>query len=523
MASTHVLVVEDEGVVARNIQLELNSLGYVVPAIASSGTEALEKAEALHPDLVLMDIVLKGEMDGIEAGKQIRKKHDVPVVYLTAYADDETLQRATATEPYGYLIKPYEERELHSTIQLALSKHKTERMWKEAHHWLTSIIQCIDDAVIVADARGCISMVNRSAECLTGLARAEAIGKELLDVCQLIHQDRRCPLGIPTIQALREGHAARFEERSLLLGKGREIPVDGWVAAIHDSSEALSGFVVVFRERARWQRQQRGWVGGRSPFQQEQKTDSPGLETSGLAHDFSRLLTCILGSISSVASRLPQEAPERKCLVAVEQAAAWAGEIIQRSMDLFTPPSPHLEPLDLNKVVGEVVDTLSCLFSPRLAIEFSSAPQLWSVQGDALLLHEVVLDLCLNARDVMPYGGRLVLETENVGMEEDSGGTSAPGNVEGFVRLRVREAGSEMPAVIRSRLFEPSFTADESSKGTSSGLAFVFGVVGLHGGWIDCSGEVDQDTCFEIYLPRSGPKRSTPLVVATTQVMSKDA
>src|SRR5436190_21939620 len=122
MANAQILLVEDESIVAKGIQHDLRSMGYDVPVIASSAEEAIEKVAETYPDLVLMDIVLKGDTDGIEATRKMRDRFDIPVIYLTAYEDDETLKRARLTEPFGYLLKPYEEKELHTTIQMALYK-----------------------------------------------------------------------------------------------------------------------------------------------------------------------------------------------------------------------------------------------------------------------------------------------------------------------------------------------------------------------------------------------------------------
>ena len=126
MTKARILVVEDEGIVALNIQSSLESLGYDVPVVVASGEEAIEEAERTRPDLVLMDIMLEGEWDGVEAAEQIRQRFNIPVIYLTAYADENTLQRAKIAEPFGYLLKPFEERELHTTIEIALYKHKAE-------------------------------------------------------------------------------------------------------------------------------------------------------------------------------------------------------------------------------------------------------------------------------------------------------------------------------------------------------------------------------------------------------------
>jgi CheY-like chemotaxis protein len=127
MSQPRILVVEDEGIVAHDIKHMLNGLGYEVPVIASSGEDAIKRVAEKKPDLVLMDIVLGGDMDGIEAAKQIRARFDIPVVYLTAYADETTVSRAKMTAPYGYLVKPFTEGELHAAIEIALHKHEMER------------------------------------------------------------------------------------------------------------------------------------------------------------------------------------------------------------------------------------------------------------------------------------------------------------------------------------------------------------------------------------------------------------
>lgn len=131
MPKSRILIVEDEFIIAKDIQISLENLDYDVCALVSTGEEAVEKTEKERPDLVLMDIVLRGEMDGIEAAHQIRTRFDIPVVYLTAYADDKTVERAKVTEPFGYLIKPFKDRELHAIIEMALYKHKTEKEREE--------------------------------------------------------------------------------------------------------------------------------------------------------------------------------------------------------------------------------------------------------------------------------------------------------------------------------------------------------------------------------------------------------
>ncbi|HII93922.1 MAG TPA: response regulator [Methanosarcina sp.] len=126
-AEGRILVVEDEHIVAMGIKKMLKNLGYTVTGVASSGKDAISKAESTFPDVVLMDIMLKGDMDGVEAAKEIRERFDVPVVYLTAYSDNKILERAKKTEPFGYIVKPFDEKDLHSSIEVALHKHRKEK------------------------------------------------------------------------------------------------------------------------------------------------------------------------------------------------------------------------------------------------------------------------------------------------------------------------------------------------------------------------------------------------------------
>ncbi|MCD6162938.1 MAG: response regulator [candidate division Zixibacteria bacterium] len=136
-----ILVVEDESIVAKNIQNRLESMGYTVPAIASTGKEAMQIALETMPDLLLMDINLKGEIDGIETARRINDQLDIPVVYLTAYADENTISRAKNTEPFGYLTKPFDARELRATIEMAIYKHMMVRELKSREHLLTCLLE----------------------------------------------------------------------------------------------------------------------------------------------------------------------------------------------------------------------------------------------------------------------------------------------------------------------------------------------------------------------------------------------
>jgi PAS domain S-box-containing protein len=249
MASAQILVVEDEGTIAKSIEHELTSMGYGIAGVASSGEEALRKAEETFPDLVLMDMVLKGDMDGVEATEQLQERFDIPVVYLTAYADDDTLQRAKTTQPYGYLVKPYEEKELRTTIEIALYKHRIEAMAKEMQRWRSAILRSIGDGVIVTDAKGRIRLANRVAEKLTGWRDDEAFGQDLAGVLHLIDEKTRAVRNFPAAKPLPKGSSVDLEQGSLLVSKsGKEIPIEGTMAPVYDQAEDFTGYVLTFRD-----------------------------------------------------------------------------------------------------------------------------------------------------------------------------------------------------------------------------------------------------------------------------------
>ncbi len=141
MAKTNILVVEDESIVAKDIQHSLKKLGYLVVDLCSTGEQAVQVAEEKKPDLVLMDIMLKGEMSGIEAANMIRERYNIPIIFLTAYADESTFSKAKVTEPYGYIIKPFKEIDLHTSIEMALYKHEKETEVRKERDFLYSIVE----------------------------------------------------------------------------------------------------------------------------------------------------------------------------------------------------------------------------------------------------------------------------------------------------------------------------------------------------------------------------------------------
>lgn len=249
MSRARILIVEDEGIIAQDIQATLERLGYEVPATAVVGEEAIEKAADLKPDLVLMDIVLWGGMDGVEAATHIRERLHIPVIFLTAHSDTATLQRAKLTGPYGYIVKPLVERELRIGVEMALQKHVMERRQAEQQQWFASTLASVGEAVIATDPLGCVRFMNPLAESITGWTSREAVGQHIDNVMVLSAEVASTGSHGPFAEAVRKGLVIDWGSNTWLWPRrGASTPIDYTAARIREEDGATAGVVVVFRD-----------------------------------------------------------------------------------------------------------------------------------------------------------------------------------------------------------------------------------------------------------------------------------
>jgi PAS domain S-box-containing protein len=249
MPDAKILIVEDEGIEALDMQQRLEALGYAVSDIVSTGEEAVKKAAESRPNLILMDIMLQGAIDGVTAAEQIHSRFDIPIIYLTAYADEKTLQRAKITEPYGYIVKPFQERELHITIDMALYKHKMERKLRASERWLSTTLKSIGDGVIATDKNGMITFMNPIAEGLTGWKLEEVLNRKLKEVFNIVNMHTHAPVETPIARVLLEGVIQGLANHTMLIARdGTEVPIDDSAAAIRDDKGNIIGVILVFRD-----------------------------------------------------------------------------------------------------------------------------------------------------------------------------------------------------------------------------------------------------------------------------------
>ena len=247
MPAAQLLVVEDETVVALHLEQSLKSLGYAV-SVVHTGEDAIAQAAATRPDLALMDIKLSGKLDGIDAAECLRKRCGIPVVYLTAYADEDTIQRAGATEPAGYLLKPFRDRELHATVQIALRRASIERNLRQQQQWHLAMLDTVSDPLITVDRERKVTFVNRAAEAMLGCRPEEACGKDVVETLASRGGDRKRLEGA-LAEALREGVAAEVSGPVVVNGGGESGTYQaGNVVPLQEGHRGASGLLLAFRK-----------------------------------------------------------------------------------------------------------------------------------------------------------------------------------------------------------------------------------------------------------------------------------
>jgi len=242
-----ILVVEDERIIAIDLQRRLERFGYIVCGLAATGEAAIKKTEESLPDIVIMDIMLTGEIDGIEAAKQIKERFHIPVIFLTAYSDEKTLERAKEAEPYGYILKPFKEKELYTTIDIALYKHSMERKLRKQERLFSAILHNIADGIIAIDTNDVVQFMNPVAQEITGWTEEEAQGRALAEVLTILDENTSEPLQFRDLST-EEEDCLYIKDAVVLNRGGNRVHVEGILSSIHDKDRSIEGEVLALRD-----------------------------------------------------------------------------------------------------------------------------------------------------------------------------------------------------------------------------------------------------------------------------------
>jgi len=612
MPAAKILVVEDENIVARDICARLEQFGYDVAPPVASGEDAIARARERRPDLVLMDIMLRGSMDGIEAAREIREQLNVPVVYLTAYVDDKNLQRAKVTEPFGYLLKPFEERELHITIEMALYKHSMEQQLRESNAFNALLVHTIPFGMDIVDMEGhilfmsdnmkklfpvtgtetrcwevyredrtqCAGCPLRSAEHLASSVGVESAGIRGGRTFQITHTQmtyRGRPAVLEVFQDITdrkrtENELRQSEDRFAKALRtspdavGISRLADGMMIEVNQGYTELTGYareeligrstiaLGIWSDPAQRERlvdevrthgqatnlemsfrtkqgETRSGLASARPIEidgepcmltvvrditdrlllelqltQAQKMEGIGTLASSIAHDFNNILNNILGFTMQLRKHAADLAKVERYSQTIEKSAVRGAELSAQLLSFARKARRETAPVDIAELVDEMAGLCVETFPPGIAVRKLVATGLPHVLGDRSELYQVLLNLCVNARDAMsgpgPEGGH-VLTIEAV-MGNAAGTVSPellPERGERSIELRVTDTGSGIPKEIRERIFEPFFTTKERGKGTGLGLSVAYNVVRNHRGTILVESDEGRGSAFRVFLP----------------------
>ncbi len=241
-----ILILEDERVVARDLEKVLVGIGYQI-SMTSSGEEAIDLARRERPDMALVDIHLAGKLDGIETAATLRRELDVGVIYLTAHSDEETLERAKVTEPYGYLVKPFEATTLQTTVQMAVNKEAAERRLQIEQRFQTTVLNQLTVGIVTADPAGKVTMVNGCGQALTGWSEREALGGGLAQVVRLAADGKTSTAAELLDRVLKSPEGEVLEGRANLVSRsGAGMWVEHRVSRVVDEGQQVVGVSVVF-------------------------------------------------------------------------------------------------------------------------------------------------------------------------------------------------------------------------------------------------------------------------------------
>ncbi len=497
MAKARIIIVEDETIVALDIRQSLERSNYDVVGVYSSAEEALSVFPKMRAHLVLMDIRLQGEMDGVEAADIIRKRYNVPVILLTAYADEETIERAKLTEPFGYIIKPFEERDLKTTIEIALYRHELSKRLRESEERYRRFFEDDLSGDFVADSTGRVVACNQAFVDLLGLGNVESAIGTSIDSLFLDEPEKA-----RFWDDLRSDGKLKLSEISLLTSDSRPVSVLANVIGYFDDKNQLSeikGYLIDTTERKRLETQLR----------QAQKMEAIGRLAGGIAHDFNNLLTVIIGYASLIEEKAKVSKPIDRDLEGIQAASRKATTLTKQLLAFSKRQILNPVVVNMNDLVRDLEKMLRRLLTEDILLTLYTGATSPLVLVDPSQVEQSLINLVLNARDSMPKGGRLVIECRNVDLEEAlpaAAGDIPPGS---YVRLSVTDSGVGIEPELLAKIFEPFFTTKSPDKGTGLGLSTVFGIVDQSHGFVQVESEVGKGSSFSIYLPTTEQEART--------------
>jgi PAS domain S-box-containing protein len=514
-----IMIVEDEPVVAKYIKMHLLKNGYNVTAMESKGEDAVRQAEELLPDLVLMDINLAGAMDGIQAAEKIHARFNIPLIYLTAFADDEILERCRITEPFGYLVKPFEPRALLSTIEIALYKHQLEKQLKESESRFRTLAESAPVGIFQTDLSGnCIYVNGKWCE-ISGLSSAEAMGRGW---ARGLHPEDQENI-FAQLQQLVQGEEKFTLEFRFQAKDSRVAWVFSQAVALKDENGNRTGYMGTITD-----------ITDRKKLEERlltaKKLESLGILAGGLAHDFNNLLSVIMGNISMVKDEITDRKPLYRMLGNAEKASYEAAALAQKLVTFSKGGWLQKRKISLQEILKNVI--AQTLAGTGCSCEPDIPRDLLSLDADEGQLVQVFDNLLRNAVDaVMEKAAsaaagdnsiyKIILRAQNHEQRNSDSRQLNPGR---YVKVTIEDNGVGIPQEHLDRVFDPYFSTKNkgTQKGMGLGLAICYSIVTKHDGAIKIESEPGKGTVVELYFPAFDENSSLSADAVTEDVQGSE-
>jgi hypothetical protein len=505
-----VLIVEDDWAIARDFSRMLNRGGFDVPRVASSAEEALLFFDEVRPDMILLDIDLKGPMDGIDLVAAIRAKTTpTAMAVVIGTTDVRTMDRVKTLGPFAFVVKPVSEQQLNCAVELALHRFRTEqRLVAEralAESEFRQLFDAAPDAIVVVDSNGRIVLANAELARRFGY-QASAIVGESIEI--LVPAALRAGHSKQREGFSEQPHARRMGELMHLSARradGSEVPVDVSLTPI--GTGARQRVIAVIRDASERRLFQQA-VGERRDFSEQVdralRFETVGRMAGGIAHDFNNLLMVIGGYADALLRDDSDAATKRRFLEGIGTAAGRAAELTGQLLAFGRRQVLQPVIVDPAAAVASVQAMLTRVIGEDIQIVTACGRSLRRVKVDPSQIEQVLLNLALNARDAMPNGGVLRFDVNNLDVVDPMPLPSAsealvpPGQ---YVKLAVRDNGLGMEQEIAARAFEPFFTTKALGKGTGLGLSTVYGIVKQSGGFVWIDSVPGSGTSVYVLLP----------------------
>ena len=491
-----IFVVEDEKIVAMDIKNSLKRAGYIVTGVVSTGEEALLKVSEALPDLVLMDIRLKGKLDGIETAKKIYSQFDIPIVYLTAYADDKTLERAKVTEPFGYLLKPFEDRELEITIDIAIYKHElgnklkeSENRYKRLSEDFYTLLQTIPDPLMLISEKFEVLWANKGTSLLLGKDIDGITGKNCY--CLMGRDNKPCK-DCPVSECFQTGNSIRKE-----LAVHCEKVLDTRVFPIKDKPGDIKKVLVLaidITEKLRLE----------AEAMQLAQLASIGELAAGVAHEINNPVNVIINYGEILEEVLRDNKIEEDIPGRIIKEGERISKIVRSLLSFSRPVDKERKSVPFMEIIRETLElTETQLRKDGIELIINISEDLPEITVNPQQLQQVFLNVLSNSR----YALNMKYARGDKNKIIEVFGEKMIVREESYLRIVIKDRGTGIKKEILEKVMGPFFTTKPAGAGTGLGLSISRNIIIDHGGKFTIESSEGDFTKVIIDLPlRRGEK-----------------